>query len=510
MRLRRQRVRLPDKPQSTPVHDYLRGQQRSLPGCTSVELEVSRALVNNRPVGKPIVLPPSSEEQAAAAAAAGRVQDDAVTRERREKWLADPAVKRKVEAYLSFVTAKCTDISFTGYAPQHASLSLNLSWLRIRKLDPLYVRDKALARGASWWEPGMDSCSVSPRGDSGGAVEKIDDAARGGMPHGLPPRPRTPPFCHDCRIVPAEREFPKENTAMPAVALCMHCVELREKERLETITVESQRLIDEVGFDPHEAQEQAQKKFPPRKHPGETIDVTPPAAENPRAAAAKRLAEERERATAAQRAAQAAIAAASGQVSSVEAVSLANNELVSCAGLANSIRPFLFYSRCECLLLLDLSHNKIEDLGNAFDSFPNLQMLYLQNNKLDSMGRVVCLATLRRLEKLGLTGNPLQLRSARRRQGTGTVHVKRHDYRTRIIGLIPWLKQLDSTTVTADEGFTARQTSSCTPLQHVDMRSMSSLSELPSASGSPGTGQFEGGRGRRSVSPTRRLWGTVC
>ena len=31
-------------------------------------------------------------------------------------------------------------------------------WLRLRKLDPLLVRDKALAaRGAAWWEPGMAS-----------------------------------------------------------------------------------------------------------------------------------------------------------------------------------------------------------------------------------------------------------------------------------------------------------------------------------------------------------------
>eukprot|EP01043_Picozoa_sp_COSAG02_P073447 COSAG02_NODE_14278_length_1290_cov_1.512175_1_plen_304_part_01 len=303
------------------------------------------------------------------------VQDDAVTRERREKWLADPAVKRKVDAYLSFVTAKCNDISFAGFAPQHISLSLNLAWLKIRKLAPLHVRDKALTRGVSWWEPGMDSRGAAGHGGHGGVtIEKTDDAERSGMPPGLPPRPKEPAFCHDCRIVPAERDFPRESTAVLAVALCVHCVGLREKERLETIAAEAKRLIEELDFDPHEAQEQAQKKFPPRTHPGESIELEQPSSDNPRAAAAKRLAEERERAAAAERAAQAAVAATS-EVSTVEAVNLANNELVSCAGLANSIRPFLFYSRCECLLLLDLSHNKIEDIGDAFESFTNLQML---------------------------------------------------------------------------------------------------------------------------------------
>lgn len=503
-RLRRQRVHIPERPQSTPINDYLhmKQQQARLPGCTSVELEVSRALVSNRPVGEPIVLPLSAAEAAAAAAAAGVVQDDAVTRERREKWLADPAVKRRVDAYLSFVTAKANDLSFIGAAPHHISLSLNLSWLRLRKLDPLLVRDKALAaRGAAWWEPGMASSPGAE--DAGGNPADEGDETRG-LP-GIPPRAKEPPFCHDCRIVPAEIEFPRESTAVLAVALCKHCIGLREEERLQTVQVEQERLIIEVGFDPLEASEQARKKFPPRTHPGEIIEQAPPPPPNPKAAAAARLAQERERVQAADRAAEAARTTAS-EVNSIEALNLANNELASCEGLANSIRPFLFYSRCECLLLLDLSHNNISQLGSAFEHFPNLQMLYLQNNQLDNMSRVAPLATLRRLEKLTLNGNPLELSPPRR----GEARRKRHDYRTRIIGLLPWLKQLDATTVTADEGFMARKTSSSFSSLGLSRDASScvssSLSELTLSEGDllPGSG-----RGR-SLSPTRRFWGSAC
>ena len=514
LRMRKQRVHLPEKAQSTPVHDWLRStsahdlQLGRLPGGTSVELQVARALVSNRPVGEPIALPLSAAELAAQAAESGVMLDDAVSVERREKWLADPAVRRRVDAYLNFVEVKATDLTFSGVAPQHVSLSLNLAWLRLRTLEPLLIRDKAAAtRGAAWWEPGMGARQVSGGGGGGGGgpgagsptdeAAVKDDIAR---PPGVSKPGDAPPFCADCSIVPAELRFRKESTSVLAVALCRHCMNLREEERLVQVSVEKKRLVLKVGFDPLEAQEQAEKKNPARTDPGDPIEQAPPPPDNPKAAAAARLAKEREAVKEQERAAEAARTAAA-EVCSVEAINLGNNDLRSCEGLANSIRPFLFYSRCECLLLLDLSHNNLTDLGGAFDSFPNLQMLYLSNNMLDSMGKVAPLSALKRLEKLTLGGNPMQLAPPRR----GEAPKKRHDYRTRIIAMIPWLKQLDATTVTADEGATARKHTRGSLGGELSMASVGG-SGLKSLSESSLGGDGRGG-GRRSVSPTKRMFG---
>ena len=78
------------------------------------------------------------------------------------------------------------------------------------------------------------------------------------------------------------------------------------------------------------------------------------------------------------------------------------------------------------------------ELGDALAAFPNLQMLYLSHNKLATMASIASLGLLRRLEKLSLNGNPLELAPDR----AGKARKRRHDYRIRVIATLPWLKQL--------------------------------------------------------------------
>lgn len=434
-RLRRQLVNLPNKRDPTPICDLLTRHTSSgtIRGCTSVDLEVSRVLVSQRRPGEPIALPLSASSRAAESA------NSAVTLERREQWLADPALKRRIDAYLRYVFAKSADSAFVhkGPTPQHVSLSIDLSWLRLRKLEPLRLRDKALAsRGLEWWKPG-DGQGATTDDDAESSQPEQSDGRGPDFPAGCPPRVPQPVFCEDCRIVPAELRFGAVGRSLPAVALCQHCVLLRGEERLRLIRVEQRRLVDEVDFPPEEALMSAEKKYPDYEAPPEPIKPPTPAPSNPRAAAASRLAKERESARQAVLQAEAARAAAT-EVCSVEAVNLSHNDLVSCAGVESSLRPFLFDNRCECLLKLDLGHNRIAELGDALTAFPNLQMLYLSHNKLATMASIASLGLLRRLEKLSLNGNPLELAPDR----AGKARKRRHDYRIRVIATLPWLKQL--------------------------------------------------------------------
>ena len=103
--------------------------------------------------------------------------------------------------------------------------------------------------------------------------------------------------------------------------------------------------------------------------------------------------------------------------------------------------------------------------------------------ELHAVGPIGALRQLRQLEKLSLHNNPLCVTRA----PSGAVR-KKQDYRATIIGMVPWLKMLDATTVTPKEG----EDAVVYLHQRTRERQLLSPDRL---------------RRIRRASPTRRMWG---
>ena len=133
----------------------------------------------------------------------------------------------------------------------------------------------------------------------------------------------------------------------------------------------------------------------------------------------------------------------------VDSVRLANNRLETIEGLPATLGEFLFMGNARVLQFLDLSFNGIRHLDkHVLESFPNLATLYLHTNLVEDFSEVKKLARLKLLEKLTLQNNPLQTSALQSMAGSSKGI---QEYRIKVVATIPWLKELDFSTVTGSE-----------------------------------------------------------
>jgi Leucine-rich repeat (LRR) protein len=81
---------------------------------------------------------------------------------------------------------------------------------------------------------------------------------------------------------------------------------------------------------------------------------------------------------------------------------------------------------------LDISHNHLETLDYDFKTVPLLRTLYLHCNYLFDMNNLIKLSNLDNLKTLTIHGNPL---------------TSVNNFRIYIIGILPYLKKLDSVVI---------------------------------------------------------------
>jgi hypothetical protein len=91
---------------------------------------------------------------------------------------------------------------------------------------------------------------------------------------------------------------------------------------------------------------------------------------------------------------------------------------------------------------LDLSFNQFETIGEEIASYTKLSSLYLHGNHIEDLKEIKKLTPLTSLKSLTLHGCPIE-------------EVK--NYRSSVIGLLPWLRQLDFSPVTKQEQSIAKQ-----------------------------------------------------
>lgn len=139
----------------------------------------------------------------------------------------------------------------------------------------------------------------------------------------------------------------------------------------------------------------------------------------------------------------------------VDGINLKNNLLTQLEGIGPALCPFLMCNLTSTLQWLDLSFNQLDTLygekvvtkntlkgkeetvvvTEPLLELQNLAILNLHCNKFSEMKTIAPLAKLVRLEKLTLQGNPMEEAVP--------------SYRTKVLTLVPWLRQLDYVTVTA-------------------------------------------------------------
>lgn len=116
----------------------------------------------------------------------------------------------------------------------------------------------------------------------------------------------------------------------------------------------------------------------------------------------------------------------------ISSVKLNNNLFESWEGFADAIEHVI--SEKDCLDMLDLSFNKLSTIDDTITRYQTLGGLYLHGNKISSFRELRKLKKLPNLRKLSLHGNPIE---------------EKKGYRNFVIALIPTLKQLDFTPITA-------------------------------------------------------------
>jgi hypothetical protein len=140
-----------------------------------------------------------------------------------------------------------------------------------------------------------------------------------------------------------------------------------------------------------------------------------------------------------------------------DAICLANNDLTGWEGFVPALQPLLCMGTMASLHRLDLSHNRLVNVGAELaDACINLLVLNLHANQITSLGAVEELTKLKRLEQLSLHGNPLEAdievpKHTDKGVAFGGTVDGRGKYRADVIALLPWLRQLDFTSVSPSE-----------------------------------------------------------
>lgn len=116
------------------------------------------------------------------------------------------------------------------------------------------------------------------------------------------------------------------------------------------------------------------------------------------------------------------------------AVRLNNNTISDLSNLQQIMSRILV--NWSWIAWIDLSFNDISTLDVCFKEFPELRILYLHGNSIETVNQVDKLKQVRHLHTLTLHGNPVEMTE---------------NYRYHIISKLPELKSLDFSTVTKQE-----------------------------------------------------------
>ena len=108
---------------------------------------------------------------------------------------------------------------------------------------------------------------------------------------------------------------------------------------------------------------------------------------------------------------------------------LGNNSLTSTKNLDELVEKKLENNNgSSSLLWLDLSYNKLTDIGDEILKFQNLTILYLHGNNILDVNKLLKLRYLKNLRSLTIHGNPVE---------------KMPNYRRYIVAILPQISNLD-------------------------------------------------------------------
>ena len=116
------------------------------------------------------------------------------------------------------------------------------------------------------------------------------------------------------------------------------------------------------------------------------------------------------------------------------AIRLNNNTISDLSQLQTVMSKILV--NFNWLAWIDLSFNDISTLDVCFSDFPELRLIYLHGNSIESINQVDKLKNVRHLHTLTLHGNPVEMTE---------------NYRYHIISKLPELKSFDFSAVTKQE-----------------------------------------------------------
>lgn len=140
-----------------------------------------------------------------------------------------------------------------------------------------------------------------------------------------------------------------------------------------------------------------------------------------------------------------------------DGVCLANNALHDWGGFVQALQPLLCMGTMASLHRLDLSLNHLVSVGDELaDACVNLVVLHLHANDIPSLAAVRKLTKLTRLHELSLHGNPLETQIPAHKHtdkgvAFGGAAAGRGQYRADVIAMLPWLRQLDFSSVSPSE-----------------------------------------------------------
>jgi U2 small nuclear ribonucleoprotein A' len=99
----------------------------------------------------------------------------------------------------------------------------------------------------------------------------------------------------------------------------------------------------------------------------------------------------------------------------------------------NEIRKLSNFSYLDRLTSLILTNNRIRQLTDLSETLPNIENIFLMNNKITELQEVYKLATCTKLQRLVLVNNPV---------------AEMPDYRLNVIARLPTLRVLDFSKIT--------------------------------------------------------------
>jgi len=117
-----------------------------------------------------------------------------------------------------------------------------------------------------------------------------------------------------------------------------------------------------------------------------------------------------------------------------EIVKLNNNTLKSVDGLVAHLSKYIMHP--QNMSWIDLSFNHLTNIDSVLSKFINLRILYLHGNKINQLDEINTLKPLKRLIKLTLHGNNIDME---------------HNYRQIVLSTCTGLKTFDFSDITKED-----------------------------------------------------------